>query len=878
MKNFQSWKNWLLLVAILFPIILTSCDDDSENPLPADIAIGFEQSKKTVLENSGTATTITIAFESNAPVAGNITVLVNNETASVGDYTTSPAVANGKITLPVAQGDRKVSFTVTPIDNAQIDGEKIVEFVLSTIDNNSLELGNVTTKFNYTISDDESPKTVDFANAELTVKENASVEVVLNFSGAVAKPSTIKISQSNLNNFTAGDYNTSPAFSAGFVTLVAPVGATEVSFTFTPVDNSEEDDSEKSVEFEISSADGSLLLGESITVKINITDDESVAEVITLSELRLRHTQGESITQNIEVEAVVTSVVGNTNGQNIVVQDATGGFILRFAEVHTFLRGDKVKVNLRGGAFDNFRGTKQVDELPLINAIKTGETPLPSYQTITIAQFNASGEEYESELVRFENVSFPDAGTPIAGSKTFTDGTELGNMFTNGGASFSDDLLPTGTGIVRGIAAESNGIEQIAVQVFEEDVFPATGGGGGGDTNSTIASVRAMYTVSDVSITEDKFIQGVVISSNDNLTGKNMFVQDASAGIELRFLNDNTFTLGEEVRINLKGGLIKRYNNGSLQIENLDNANAVSQGTGTLPTPRSVTLAQLVAKTFEGELVKVTGVTIVEANGTAPYNGNITFTNGSESVKSFIRTDAPFNGNVLPTGNVDVVGIASTFNGEGQITLRKETDVTVSGGGGGGGTTVASIRAKYVKDAIITEDLEIEAVVTSVVGNTNGNNIVIQDGTAGIVLRFKAPHSFLRGDKVKVNLKNGKFGDFRGTKQVLDLELASATKTGTAALPAYQTITVAQFNASGEDYESELVRFVGISFPDAGSTLSGEKTFTDGTGTGTMFTNASASFSGQTLPSGTGVLRGIASESNGKEQLSVQVFTEDVFP
>lgn len=101
---------------------------------------------------------------------------------------------------------------------------------------------------------------------------------------------------------------------------------------------------------------------------------------------------------------------------------------------------------------------------------------------------------------------------------------------------------------------------------------------------------------------------------------------------------------------------------------------------------------QLDLKRDCGKLVTLKGVTIKDANGTAVYapsDGSVSLTancanrafNGISDRKLVLRTStyADFANSIMPTGIVDVTGIATRYNDTWQILLRTESDVKSNG-------------------------------------------------------------------------------------------------------------------------------------------------------------------------------------------------------
>lgn len=197
----------------------------------------------------------------------------------------------------------------------------------------------------------------------------------------------------------------------------------------------------------------------------------------------------------------------------------------------------------------------------------------------------------------------------------------------------------------------------------------------------TIASVRAMYSGSPITLSE-KYIEGIVVSSNDNVTAKNVFIQDETGGIVLRFNVNNTthaskLVLGEVVRVPLTGVTLTAFN-GLIQLGDgtatLPHENIVKLGTDDLPTPIVITVAQLNSNVYQSMLVKVEGVTFAAADGVKTVSGNNNFSDGSVTGLMRVETYAPFVTKVLPSGSVSITGVASYFNAA-QLVPMKESDI-----------------------------------------------------------------------------------------------------------------------------------------------------------------------------------------------------------
>lgn len=198
----------------------------------------------------------------------------------------------------------------------------------------------------------------------------------------------------------------------------------------------------------------------------------------------------------------------------------------------------------------------------------------------------------------------------------------------------------------------------------------------------TIAEVRALYTGATLTLSQDKFIEGVVTSSNDNVTSKNVYVQDATGGIVLRFNASNVtdpgkVLMGELIRVPLQGVTLTAFN-GLLQMGDgtatLPHSKVIKLGSASLPEAKTITIAQLNSEAFQSQRVRITGITVTTANGTKTYSGNNTMTDGTGSSTLRVESYAPFSGAIIPTGTLTITGIASAFTTS-QLVPMSQADI-----------------------------------------------------------------------------------------------------------------------------------------------------------------------------------------------------------
>ena len=175
----------------------------------------------------------------------------------------------------------------------------------------------------------------------------------------------------------------------------------------------------------------------------------------------------------------------------------------------------------------------------------------------------------------------------------------------------------------------------------------------------------------------------------------------------------------------------------------------------------------------------------------------------------------------------------------------------------------------------------IEGVVISnlAINNlTSKKGMYVQDETAGLQFYLAENHSFAFGDKVQIDLSGVTVGAYNGAVQVSGLALSKITKVSSGNTVTAKTVTIADFLAN--KYEGQYVAIEGVQV--AASDLS--KTFVmssahtsinmeDAEGNKfVVFSSKYATYGSQTVPQGSGVIKGISSISNGAMQI---IFTQE---
>ena len=247
-------------------------------------------------------------------------------------------------------------------------------------------------------------------------------------------------------------------------------------------------------------------------------------------------------------------------------------------------------------------------------------------------------------------------------------------------------------------------------------VDPAVGMSSYGNQNlvatnpKTIAEVKEMYANeiaygSLKQVTEYMQIQGIVVGNDEggNIY-QTLYIQDATGAIKISIEQSGLygpFSVGQGVLIELKGLYVGGYGKlpqiGTIY-ENPKNGN-IQTGRmsrylwqqhyklidipGLVPTPIVVTnMNQLDIDKDCGKLITLKGVEISVADGKEVYapsgTGSTTVSRsikGMSNVILYTSTYADFANSIMPTGKLDITGIASRYNSTWQIQIRTEDDV-----------------------------------------------------------------------------------------------------------------------------------------------------------------------------------------------------------
>ena len=281
---------------------------------------------------------------------------------------------------------------------------------------------------------------------------------------------------------------------------------------------------------------------------------------------------------------------------------------------------------------------------------------------------------------------------------------------------------------------------------------------------------------------------------------------------------------------------------------------------------------------LEGMQFETATATTTYADATAdpPLSVNHNLTDCDEN-KIILRNSgfASFAGQTVPQGNGSIIAVYSYYRSAPQLLIRNVTDINFDqercGGGGVSGNRIRikDLRAMYAGNNVNFSEGFVQGVVISDIANKNinGQNVVIQDGDYGILLRFSSAVNIPLNTEIKVGLKGGLMSPFNGLLQVQNLNSQNVDILNVNVNVTPKVLTIAQIDL--KEHESTFVQI-------QNATLSGGNKFEDTTiklkdasGEVQFFTNRTATFAAQPVTTGTITVTGIVSNFNGK-QLSIR--------
>ena len=270
---------WLALLGLL------SCEDEQEQPIAESSIVRFADVQVTISENQNEKK-IVLNLSKPARQTGTISMVITSN--HLTKFVTEPENTNGRIELPVIKGNNSVSFLIKPVDDTQRDGDKTLSALISEV-SAGFQIGTQHSLSVSIVDDDESADDrveANFMVGQLAMGEQASEgsEIKVSLSGPATASGQIDIVYSS-ENISYGteirygvDFITEPVAENGKITLGLSAGSNQVNFKFIPINN-QVWLGDRSIVFTLSGSQGSVKIGQTVELQLNITDDEPAPKI-----------------------------------------------------------------------------------------------------------------------------------------------------------------------------------------------------------------------------------------------------------------------------------------------------------------------------------------------------------------------------------------------------------------------------------------------------------------------------------------------------------------------------------------------------------------------------------------------------------------------
>lgn len=358
----------------------------------------------------------------------------------------------------------------------------------------------------------------------------------------------------------------------------------------------------------------------------------------------------------VTVQGVVTLDQGNW-GLELHMQDGTAGIdlFLGGTGVSDLEAGDSIQVT---GPLGEFNDLLQISGPTSVEVLGTGTVPEPRFVTgEEMLARSFEGQVATLGIITVEDIEVQTFGNHNVAART-ADGSLVEIRVDSRAGVGSDDWTIGEEYEVAGVLRVRNGVPRLQLRSPADRVIP-----------------QEPISVADARATEDGevvTVVGVITVDQGNFGASDVHLQDASGGIDL-FLGGagvSGLQAGDSVRVT---GTAGEFNN-NRQISSI--AQLLPLGQGTLPEPRLVSGADVLARTYQGEVVSLGVVTVEEIDVQSFDNQDLTVRTADGSAIT-VRVDTRTG--VLPNAweegeQYEIRGITRIRFGEPAVQLRSPDD------------------------------------------------------------------------------------------------------------------------------------------------------------------------------------------------------------
>jgi hypothetical protein len=175
-------------------------------------------------------------------------------------------------------------------------------------------------------------------------------------------------------------------------------------------------------------------------------------------------------------------------------------------------------------------------------------------------------------------------------------------------------------------------------------------------------------------------VDGVVIAAQGTFGNNVVYIQDVTSGIQVFRIPASVtgLTLGDSIRVT--AGL--RPFSGEAELDTTSSGQLIIEKLATVApkAPRVITGAQVAARTFEGQLVRVNSVVVTAVSGTAASTSYNVTVRAPDNTLFTVRINGAPIGVPQPTfvvgSTYSVTGVLGSFNGTPQLKPRSIADIT----------------------------------------------------------------------------------------------------------------------------------------------------------------------------------------------------------